>query len=115
MKFTPIKSALIAFASLAALAGAAHADNPPQSVVEFQSEQLLTAEGRAALRAQIAETAAGVCITPRGQEFELRRERRACIETAVEQAERQLELKIAAAAERRFAQAEADAAADAQG
>lgn len=113
MKFTPIKSALIACTSLAAMAGAAHADNPPQSVVEFQSEQLLTAEGRAALRAQIAETAADVCIAPRGQEFELRRERRACIETAIEQAERQLQLKIASAAERRFARTETGA--EAQG
>lgn len=109
MKFTPIKSALIACASLAALAGAAHADNPPQSIVEFQSGQLLTAEGRDALRAQIAETAVDVCGAPRGPELELRRERRACIETAIEQAERQLELKIAAASERRFAQADADA------
>ncbi len=113
MKIRFIKSALLACAAAAAAATAAHAENPPQSVVEFQSEQLLTAQGRAALRAQIAETAEDVCITPRGQEFELRRERRACIETAIEQAERQLELKIAAAAERRFASTETGA--DAQG
>jgi UrcA family protein len=113
MTFAPLKSTLVACISLAALAGAAHADNPPRAVVEFQSEQLLTAQGRNALRARIASSAEDVCIVPRGQEFELRRERRDCIENAIEQAERQLEQKIAAVADRRFARTETRA--DAQG
>lgn len=100
-----MKTALIAFTALAALSGAAQADQtPPTAAVEFAPAALSSAEGRDAIRARIAEAADEVCEVPRGQALELRDERKACIAAAIEQGEAQIQRKIAALETRRLAQ-----------
>jgi UrcA family protein len=105
MKTAFIKSAAIAFTALAAVAGAAHADGDPTREIEFQPSQLQSEHGLTQLRERIAQSALDVC-QYRGPELELRRARQACVQEAVEQAEAQLERKVAEASQRRFAAAE---------
>lgn len=106
-KVTVMKTPLIALSALVALSGAAVAQpEQPTAEIIVGHGALASAEGLAALRAQIVDAAEDVCQVARGQELELRRERQACIAEAVAEGERQLQQKLAQAEERRFASVE---------
>lgn len=105
MKFTPIKSVLIACASLTALTGAAHADSPPQSIVEFRAEALLSPEGRADIRDRIADAAQDVCRLNGRRDLDARAARQDCIDEVTLAAERRLERKTADVRRRHYVEA----------
>lgn len=96
---------LVASATALFVAPAALAEDDPQAVVEFETAELTSPAGLAALRVKIHNAAETVCVAPHRPTVRERRLQGACIASAIEAAEAQLQQKIAALEPRYFAEA----------